>query len=154
MFFNNNDTEILETWNQNSSFKYFWVVRIEKKMVGLFFGRSYSSTILYWDLITFEALQNRQETQKSPSTTSFAEKGFSDRSETQSSPGLATWVIVFYLTQLFCWPDGAQTNIINEVIGIALTSAKGQLNWEWIYEDIVSPKSQPKITEISALEVY
>ena len=82
--------------------------------------------------MTFEALQNRQETQKSPSTTSFAEKGFSDRSETQSSPGLATWVIVFYLTQLLCWPDGAQTNtnIINEVIGIALTSAKGQLNSE------------------------
>ena len=64
---------------------------------------------------------------KSPSASlSFAEKGFSVGSETQSSPGLATWIIVFYLvTQLLCWLNGAQTNtnIINEVIGIALTSA-------------------------------
>ena len=52
------------------------------------------------------------------------EKGFSFGSETQSSPGLATWIIVFYLTQLLSWLNGAQTNtnIINEVIGIALTS--------------------------------
>jgi hypothetical protein len=32
MFFYPDDSEILETWNQNSIFKYFWVVRIEKQI--------------------------------------------------------------------------------------------------------------------------
>ena len=32
LFFYPDDLEILETWNQNSSFKYFWVVRIEKQI--------------------------------------------------------------------------------------------------------------------------
>ena len=31
LFFNPDDSEILETWNQNSSFKYFGVVWIEKQ---------------------------------------------------------------------------------------------------------------------------
>ena len=39
--------EILETWNQNSSFKYFRVIRIEKKIVCAFFGKSHNSTILF-----------------------------------------------------------------------------------------------------------
>ena len=34
---------------------------------------------------------------------------------------------------------------------ILLEFSKGQLNSEWIYEVINSPKSQPKIKEISAL---
>ena len=53
LFFYPDNLEILETWNQNSIFKYFQVVRIEKKIVSLFLGRSYSFTILFWDLLTF-----------------------------------------------------------------------------------------------------
>ena len=33
-------------------------------------------------------------------------------------------------------------------------TAKGQLNSKWIYEVILFPKYQPKITEISALGVF
>ena len=32
LFFYPNDTEIPETWNQNSSFKYFQVFRIEQQI--------------------------------------------------------------------------------------------------------------------------
>ena len=32
LFFYHDNSEILETWNRNSSFKYFWVVRIEKQI--------------------------------------------------------------------------------------------------------------------------
>ena len=66
-----------------------------------------------------ESLQNKQETKKK-SLRQFI---------VLRKKGLATWIIVFYLTQLLFWRNGAQTNtnIINEVIGIALTSAKGQL---------------------------
>ena len=45
--------EMIETWERNSSFKYFWTVRIEKEIRLFIFGRSYSSTILFWDLLTF-----------------------------------------------------------------------------------------------------
>ena len=37
LFFYPDDLEILETWNQNSSFKYFRVVRIEKQICPLVF---------------------------------------------------------------------------------------------------------------------
>ena len=45
--------EILKTWISISSLKYFRVVRIEKQIHSFFLGRGYSSTILFWDLLTF-----------------------------------------------------------------------------------------------------
>ena len=53
LFFYPDDTEILETWISIESFKYFHVVRIEKQISPFIFGRSYSSTILFRDLLTF-----------------------------------------------------------------------------------------------------
>ena len=44
--------EIIETWNQNSSFKNFRVVRKERQIRSFVFGRSYGSTILCRDLLT------------------------------------------------------------------------------------------------------
>ena len=46
------NSEILETWNWYSSFKYFRFVRIEKQ-IRLFLGRSYGLTILFQDLLIF-----------------------------------------------------------------------------------------------------
>ena len=52
--FYRNDLEILETCILILSFKYFWVIRIEKKeFVLLYFGKIYDSTILFRDLLTF-----------------------------------------------------------------------------------------------------
>ena len=39
-------------------------------------------------------------------------------------------------------------------LDIRFFNDKGQLDSEWIYDSSFLPKSQPKITEISALEVY
>ena len=53
LFFYPDDPEILETWNWNSSYIHvFPNCRIEKK-IRLFFWRSYRSTILSRDLLTF-----------------------------------------------------------------------------------------------------
>jgi hypothetical protein len=41
---------------RDSSFKYFRTVRIEKQIRPLVFGRSYGSTILFRDLLTFTYL--------------------------------------------------------------------------------------------------
>ena len=41
------------TWNRNSSFKYFRVVRIEKQICSFVFGRIYGSASLFRDLLTF-----------------------------------------------------------------------------------------------------
>ena len=54
LFFYPDDSEILATWNWNSSFKYFCVIRIEKQICWLIFWRSYSLTILPRDLLTFK----------------------------------------------------------------------------------------------------
>ena len=58
LFFYLDDSEILETWNRNSSFKYFWVIRIEKQIC-LFvcflkevMDRQFCFEI-YWPLATF-----------------------------------------------------------------------------------------------------
>ena len=53
MFFYPDDSEIRETCILVSSFKHFCVVRIEKQIRSLFFWRSYGSTILFRDLLTF-----------------------------------------------------------------------------------------------------
>ena len=45
-----------KTWILISSFKYFWVVRIEKQIHLFIFWRSYGSTILFRDLLTFKSL--------------------------------------------------------------------------------------------------
>ena len=53
LFFYPDGPEILETWNRNSSFKYFQTIRIEKQILSLVFWEKYASTILFWDLLTF-----------------------------------------------------------------------------------------------------
>ena len=49
-FFYPDDSEILKNLNRNSSFKYFRIVRIEKKCSFIFWGRSYDLTVLLRDL--------------------------------------------------------------------------------------------------------
>ena len=53
LFLYPDDPEILETWIWISCFKYFQVVRIEKQIHYFIFGRSYSLTIFYRDILTF-----------------------------------------------------------------------------------------------------
>ena len=56
-FFYPEDSEIvLETWNLISSFKYLRVIMIEKQIRLFAFGRSYGSTILFRDLLTFKKI--------------------------------------------------------------------------------------------------
>ena len=40
-FFYPDDSEILKTWISISSFKYFWVLRIEKQICSFFFGEKF-----------------------------------------------------------------------------------------------------------------
>ena len=49
---------MLVTWNPNSSFKYFWVVRIEKQNRSFVFWEKYGSTILFRDLLPFTYVLN------------------------------------------------------------------------------------------------
>ena len=53
LFFYPDSPEILKTWNWNSSFKYFRVIRIEKQIRPFVFWGSYGSTILFRDILTF-----------------------------------------------------------------------------------------------------
>ena len=54
MFFYPDDSEILETWNPNSSFKYFWVIRIEKQIRSFAFWEKFLARQFcfgnYWPL--------------------------------------------------------------------------------------------------------
>ena len=58
LFFYPDISEILETWNRNSSFKYFRVVRIEKKIVCSFLGEVTVRQFLFRDLLIFSNSQN------------------------------------------------------------------------------------------------
>ena len=53
LFFYPDGPKILETWNRNSSFKYFRTVRIEKQIRPFRFGRSFFRQFCFWDLRTF-----------------------------------------------------------------------------------------------------
>ena len=65
-FFYPDDLEILTTWILISSFKYFWVVRIEKQIHLFIFGRSYGLTILFRELLTFSSCLEFEINKKGP----------------------------------------------------------------------------------------
>ena len=55
LFFYPDDSELLKTWNRNSSFKYFWAFRIEKQIcLFIFLGEVMARQFcleIYWPLL-------------------------------------------------------------------------------------------------------